>query len=92
VGKDGMSFEGEAEGIIEFSITSPPGPAETTDRVTALKLPIKVNIIPTPPREKRLLFDQFHNLRYPSGYFPRDALWVKVITIVPPSFVPLPLT
>ncbi len=38
---------------------------------------MKVHIIPTPAREKRILWDQFHNLRYPSGYFPRDALDVK---------------
>ena len=23
---------------------------------------------------KRILWDQYHNLRYPSGYFPRDNL------------------
>lgn len=26
---------------------------------------------------KRILWDQFHNLRYPSGYFPRDNLNIK---------------
>lgn len=26
---------------------------------------------------KRLLWDQYHNLRYPPGYFPRDNLGVK---------------
>lgn len=40
-------------------------------------MPLKVHIVPTPPRSKRILWDQFHNLRYPSGYFPRDALDVK---------------
>lgn len=34
-------------------------------------------MIPTPPRSQRLLWDQFHNLRYPPGYFPRDNLRVK---------------
>lgn len=29
---------------------------------------MKAKIIPTPARERRLLWDQFHNLRYPSGY------------------------
>lgn len=42
-----------------------------------LELPVKAKIIPTPPRARRLLWDQFHNLRYPSGYFPRDALEMK---------------
>ena len=26
---------------------------------------------------KRILWDQYHNLRYPPGYFPRDNLKVK---------------
>ena len=39
-----------------------------------LKLPLRVKIIPTPPRSKRILWDQYHNLRYPSGYIPRDKL------------------
>jgi hypothetical protein len=27
-------------------------------------------------REKRVLWDQFHSLRYPPGYLPRDSLEV----------------
>ena len=42
-----------------------------------MKLPIKVKIIPAPPRSKRVLWDQYHNLRYPPGYFPRDNLRMK---------------
>jgi membrane-bound transcription factor site-1 protease len=37
-------------------------------------LPLRVKIIPTPPRSKRVLWDQYHNIRYPSGYIPRDKL------------------
>jgi membrane-bound transcription factor site-1 protease len=44
------------------------------DKVT---LPIRVHIIPTPPRKNRVLWDQYHNLRYPPGYFPRDNLRMK---------------
>jgi membrane-bound transcription factor site-1 protease len=73
-------FEGTAEGQIEFTVTSPPGIGETADRTTQIVVPLRVRIVPTPAREKRILFDQFHNLRYPSGYFPRDALWMKVRT------------
>lgn len=36
-----------------------------------------MKIIPTPPRSKRVLWDQYHNLRYPPGYFPRDNLRMK---------------
>ena len=42
-----------------------------------LHLPIKVGVVPTPPRHRRVLWDQFHNLRYPAGYFPRDNLRMK---------------
>ena len=28
-------------------------------------------------REKRVLWDQFHSLRYPPGYLPRDSLEVR---------------
>jgi len=45
--------------------------------VETVKLVIKVKVIPTPPRNKRLLWDQYHNLRYPPGYFPRDNLRMK---------------
>lgn len=45
--------------------------------ISTVKLPIKVKIVPTPPRSKRVLWDQYHNLRYPPGYFPRDNLRMK---------------
>ena len=32
---------------------------------------------PTPPREKRVLWSQFHSVRYPPGYIPRDSLDVQ---------------
>ncbi|XP_052583217.1 membrane-bound transcription factor site-1 protease isoform X5 [Peromyscus californicus insignis] len=47
------------------------------EHTSTVKLPIKVKIIPTPPRSKRVLWDQYHNLRYPPGYFPRDNLRMK---------------
>lgn len=33
--------------------------------------------MPKPPRHKRVLWDQYHNLRYPPGYVPRDNLKIK---------------
>ena len=39
-----------------------------------LELPVAVRVVPTPPRQKRILWDQFHSIQYPSGYFPRDNL------------------
>eukprot|EP00737_Agarophyton_chilense_P000968 gb/GEZJ01001079.1/.p1 GENE.gb/GEZJ01001079.1/~~gb/GEZJ01001079.1/.p1 ORF type:complete len:1070 (+),score=124.20 gb/GEZJ01001079.1/:537-3746(+) len=39
-----------------------------------IHISIKVSVIPTPPRSRRLLWDIFHSLRYPPGYIPRDNL------------------
>jgi membrane-bound transcription factor site-1 protease len=50
---------------------------ETEIRSSTVVVPIIVKIIPTPAREKRILWDQFHNVRYPPGYVPRDNLDVK---------------
>ena len=52
----------------------PPQVGESQPRVSQVKLPLKARVIPPPPRHKRVLWDQFHNLRYPPGYFPRDNL------------------
>eukprot|EP01025_Chloroclados_australasicus_P034791 TRINITY_DN3552_c0_g1_i6.p1 TRINITY_DN3552_c0_g1~~TRINITY_DN3552_c0_g1_i6.p1 ORF type:complete len:948 (+),score=131.28 TRINITY_DN3552_c0_g1_i6:252-2846(+) len=73
------NMEGIAEGEIQFTITSPPAPWDPTDaeRKSFVKIPVKVWVIPTPPRNKRILWDQFHNVRYPPGYVPRDNLDIK---------------
>ncbi|XP_013785055.1 membrane-bound transcription factor site-1 protease-like [Limulus polyphemus] len=77
VAKTAYSWEGIAQGHVSLIVESPPEDGETEVRVSSLKLPIKVKIIPTPPRSKRVLWDQYHNLRYPPGYFPRDNLRMK---------------
>jgi len=46
-------------------------------KVENLTLDFKLSFdyIETPPREKRLLWDQFHNMKFPeSNYIPRDSL------------------
>ncbi|KAK3086362.1 hypothetical protein FSP39_017399 [Pinctada imbricata] len=77
VTKNAASWEGIAQGQITLTIESPPEGDETEPRRTILKLPVKARIIPTPPKSKRILWDQYHNLRYPPGYFPRDNLRMK---------------
>eukprot|EP01117_Protostelium_nocturnum_P001157 TRINITY_DN1147_c1_g1_i3.p1 TRINITY_DN1147_c1_g1~~TRINITY_DN1147_c1_g1_i3.p1 ORF type:complete len:1066 (-),score=261.97 TRINITY_DN1147_c1_g1_i3:935-4132(-) len=77
VSEEGATFQGDAEGVIEFTVVSPPGEGETEEREQLVRFPLKVNIVPTPPRKQRILWDQYHSLRYPSGYFPRDALEMK---------------
>uniref|UniRef100_A0A1I8FGA3 SGNH_hydro domain-containing protein n=1 Tax=Macrostomum lignano TaxID=282301 RepID=A0A1I8FGA3_9PLAT len=69
VAEAGADFDGVAEGWLNFTV-------ETTS--TELSLLCGVRIAPRPPRSRRLLWDQFHSLRYPSGYFPRDNLRVKL--------------
>ena len=63
------------EGTIALTIQSDDG------SLSPLTLPLRVALIPRPPRALRVLWDQHHNLRYPSGYFPRDNLEVKTDTL-----------
>jgi len=71
-------FEGIAQGHISLTVESPSSEDDDPEDFTSsVDLPIRVKIIPTPPRHRRLLWDQFHNLRYPPGYFPRDNLKMK---------------
>lgn len=66
VDRDCSNWNGIASGHIKVHVDS--------NEATFL---IKVKIIATPPRKQRILWDQYHNLRYPPGYFPRDNLRVK---------------
>lgn len=71
------AFTGLMEGLISVTIKSPPGRNERADRESTLEIPLRVAVVPTPSRERRLLWDQYHNLRYPPGFFPKDALSLK---------------
>jgi membrane-bound transcription factor site-1 protease len=71
---EGSSFYGTIEGNIVFRVLSPPAKGENNPRSWECVLPLKVAVIPTPGREKRVLWDQFHSVRYPPGYIPRDSL------------------
>tara|TARA_B000000441_G_C21750619_1_gene361910 strand:- start:2330 stop:4051 length:1722 start_codon:yes stop_codon:yes gene_type:complete len=82
VKESGKQMQGKASGTISFTVVSPPsmgpdGVFESEIRSSTVVVPIVVKIIPTPAREKRILWDQFHNVRYPPGYVPRDNLDVK---------------
>ena len=63
------------EGTIAFTVESDDG------SLSSVSIPLRVAVIPRPPRALRVLWDQYHNLRYPSGYFPRDNLEVKTDTL-----------
>uniref|UniRef100_A0A7N8WX55 Membrane-bound transcription factor site-1 protease n=1 Tax=Mastacembelus armatus TaxID=205130 RepID=A0A7N8WX55_9TELE len=79
VAKKAASWEGIAQGHVMVTVASPAENDSTVggELTSTVKLPIKVKIVPTPPRSKRVLWDQYHNLRYPPGYFPRDNLRMK---------------
>eukprot|EP00887_Chlorella_sp_A99_P005260 scaffold1.g5260.t1 len=71
---EGANFSGPASGSVTFTVRSPPAPGEAARRTSTVVWPVAAAIIPTPPRKKRLLWDQFHSIRYPPAYFPRDNL------------------
>uniref|UniRef100_A0A0L8HIR4 Uncharacterized protein n=1 Tax=Octopus bimaculoides TaxID=37653 RepID=A0A0L8HIR4_OCTBM len=77
VGKSAANWQGIAQGLVTVTVESAPEEGEDSPRVSTAKLPVRVKIIPTPVRSKRILWDQYHNLRYPPGYFPRDNLRMK---------------
>ncbi|XP_065195488.1 membrane-bound transcription factor site-1 protease-like [Sycon ciliatum] len=74
---EAANFEGTAEGYVVVTVISDTVESTGGSMISNATLPIKVRLIPTPPRHKRLLWDQYHNLGYPPGYFPRDNLRMK---------------
>lgn len=63
-----LKTEAILSGSIIVSISSTPGP---------LMIPFKVKLAPSPPRHRRILWDQFHSLHYPLDFYPRDDLNCK---------------
>ena len=74
---DATTKSGVASGRVRFTVASPGARGETKLRVSEVEMTLKVNVVPTPSRDKRLLWDQFHNVRYPPGYIPRDNIDMK---------------
>jgi membrane-bound transcription factor site-1 protease len=64
VNEHGNFFQGIIEGKIEFF----------DEKEFLLDIPLKVELIKTPLRRLRILFDQYHNIQYPIAYIPRDNL------------------
>lgn len=42
-----------------------------------LVIPLKLPLIPTPPRSRRILFDMHHSAHFPFAFYPRDDLAVS---------------
>ncbi|XP_078169721.1 SITE-1 protease [Carex rostrata] len=69
---EGSQFEGIIEGNVTVKVYSPGQAGARKSSVCVLQLNLKV--VPAPPRARRILWDQFHNIKYPPGYIPRDSL------------------
>ncbi|KAJ0403109.1 hypothetical protein ATCC90586_001287 [Pythium insidiosum] len=65
----GASANATARGTLSFSIRD-----DTTGRQDVVVVPVSVPIVPAPPKSRRILWDQFHNIAYPSAFVPRDSL------------------
>ncbi|XVF88546.1 hypothetical protein PTKIN_Ptkin19aG0059100 [Pterospermum kingtungense] len=75
--EEGAHFSGVIEGNVTVRTYSPPAHGERAARSSTCILQLKLNVVPTPPRSKRVLWDQFHSIKYPPGYIPRDSLDVR---------------
>ncbi|MBA0647213.1 hypothetical protein Goklo_015118, partial [Gossypium klotzschianum] len=75
--EEGAHFSGVIEGNVTVRVHSPPAQGERAVRTSTCVLKLKLNVVPTPPRSKRVLWDQFHSIKYPPGYIPRDSLDVR---------------
>eukprot|EP01105_Mastigella_eilhardi_P000858 TRINITY_DN1102_c0_g1_i4.p1 TRINITY_DN1102_c0_g1~~TRINITY_DN1102_c0_g1_i4.p1 ORF type:complete len:637 (-),score=164.77 TRINITY_DN1102_c0_g1_i4:1888-3798(-) len=69
---EAADFSGTAEGEIRIRTSAASGGAGRLQEEAVL--PFRIPIVPTPPRHRRLLWDQYHSLQYPPGFFPRDVL------------------
>ncbi|CAK9170687.1 unnamed protein product [Ilex paraguariensis] len=75
--EEGSQFSGVIEGNVTVRLYSPPTRGEQSPRRSICVLRLKLNVVPTPSRSERVLWDQFHSIKYPPGYIPRDSLDVR---------------
>ncbi|XP_017072489.1 membrane-bound transcription factor site-1 protease [Drosophila eugracilis] len=77
VNKDGENFEGVCKGSITLVVESFKD-STNESHTTEIEFPMSIKVTQKPPRNKRILWDQYHSLRYPPRYIPRDDLKVKL--------------
>ncbi|KAJ7973865.1 Subtilisin-like protease SBT6.1 [Quillaja saponaria] len=75
--EEGAQFSGDIEGNVTLRVHSPPAQGEKDPQISTCVLQLKLKVVPTPPRSKWVLWDQFHSIKYPPGYIPRDSLDVR---------------
>eukprot|EP00892_Ulva_mutabilis_P010988 jgi/Ulvmu1/8261/UM041_0072.1 len=74
---DAAEFSGPANGVVKFRVLSPPKHGSKQKQVSTVEMSMVASIVPTPPRKQRLLWDQFHSVKYPPAYLPRDNLEIR---------------
>ncbi|KAH6554572.1 hypothetical protein KP509_1Z324300 [Ceratopteris richardii] len=74
---EGVNFSGIIEGDVSLTVVSPTKKHKGAMQRSVCTLHLRLNVIPTPHRKRRVLWDQFHNVRYPPGYIPRDSLDIR---------------
>uniref|UniRef100_A0A0N5CK37 Peptidase_S8 domain-containing protein n=1 Tax=Thelazia callipaeda TaxID=103827 RepID=A0A0N5CK37_THECL len=70
VKRKAYNYVGIASGRITVTVAS----HDYRTKLSTAQLLVKVHVIPTPPKNQRLLWDQYRNIRYPPGYIPHDNL------------------
>ncbi|KAF5953284.1 hypothetical protein HYC85_011228 [Camellia sinensis] len=75
--EEGAQFSGEIEGNVTIDVYSPRAQGEKGRQISTCVLRLKLKVVPTPPRSSRVLWDQFHSIKYPPGYIPSDSLDVQ---------------
>ncbi len=69
-------FSGVVRGNVTVTVQCPPDPdlgRLEASRLSA-SLPVAVSVIPTPERQRRVLWDTLRGLAYPAAFAPRDSL------------------
>ena len=74
---DGDRRKSSKKGSMTSSETGGNEDADEDEVTSTVTIPLVARVVPTPPRAKRLLWDQRHSVRYPPSYLPRDSLSVK---------------
>lgn len=75
--EEGARYSGTIEGNVTLTVYSPSPVSGKGPLRSTCVLHLKLRVEPTPPRSKRVLWDQFHSIKYPPGYIPRDSLDVR---------------
>jgi len=81
VSDDAAKLSGVATGTIRFTVESPPFAGDTENQFSKVEVPFMANVIPTPPRSKRVLWDDYHNIQYPPHFLPADDVNDSSVTL-----------